>query len=158
MIRPGESNDQFHMSRVIEKEMHMYGQSVEEAKAFVQKAIQFYKKTGKAIAMAEFTNPKGPFVQGDMYVFVLNLKGTLLSHGVNEKYIGQDFIDVKDSDGRSFVREIVDVANAKGKGIADYKWYNPKTKEDLQKEVYFEKVDDVIICSGIYKEMWQDLL
>jgi signal transduction histidine kinase len=136
----------------------MYGQSVEEAKAFVQKAIQFYKKTGKAIAMAEFTNPKGPFVQGDMYVFVLNLKGTLLSHGVNEKYIGQDFIDVKDSDGRSFVREIVDVANAKGKGIADYKWYNPKTKEDLQKEVYFEKVDDVIICSGIYKEMWQDLL
>ena len=146
------------MSRVIEKEMHMYGQSVEEAKAFVQKAIQFYKKTGKAIAMAEFTNPKGPFVQGDMYVFVLNLKGTLLSHGVNEKYIGQDFIDVKDSDGRSFVREIVDVANAKGKGIADYKWYNPKTKEDLQKEVYFEKVDDVIICSGIYKEMWQDLL
>ena len=136
----------------------MYGQSVKEAKAFVQKAIQFYKKTGKAIAMAEFTNPKGPFVQGDMYVFVLNLKGTLLAHGVNEKYIGQDFIDVKDSDGRSFVREIVDVANAKGQGIADYKWYNPKTKEDLQKEVYFEKVDDVIICSGIYKEMWQDLL
>lgn len=136
----------------------MYGQSVEEAKAFVQKAIQFYKNSGKAIAMAEFTNPKGPFVQGEMYVFVLNLKGTLLSHGVNEKYIGQDFIDVKDSDGRSFVREIVDVANAKGKGIADYKWYNPKTKEDLQKEVYFEKVDDVIICSGIYKDMWQDLL
>jgi cytochrome c len=124
----------------------MYGQSVKEAKAFVQKAIQFYKKTGKAIAMAEFTNPKGPFVQGDMYVFVLNLN------------IGQDFIDVKDSDGRSFVKEIVDVANAKGQGIADYKWYNPKTKEDLQKEVYFEKVDDVIICSGIYKEMWQDLL
>jgi len=136
----------------------MYGQSVKEAKAFVQKAIQFYKKTGKAIAMAEFTNPKGPFVQGDMYVFVLNLKGTLLAHGVNEKYIGQDFIDVKDSDGRSFVKEIVDVANAKGQGIADYKWYNPKTKEDLQKEVYFEKVDDVIICSGIYKDMWQDLL
>jgi len=136
----------------------MYGQSVKEAKAFVQKAIQFYKKTGKAIAMAEFTNPKGPFVQGDMYVFVLNLKGTLLAHGVNEKYIGQDFIDVKDSDGRSFVKEIVDVANAKGQGIAGYKWYNPKTKEDLQKEVYFEKVDDVIICSGIYKEMWQDLL
>jgi len=142
----------------MQEEVHMYGQSVEEAKAFVQKAIQFYKKTGKAIAMAEFTNPKGPFVQGDMYVFVLNSKGTLLAHGVNEKYIGQDFIDVRDSDGRSFVREIVDVANAKGKGIADYKWYNPKTKEDLKKEVYFEKVDDVIICSGIYKDMWQDLL
>jgi signal transduction histidine kinase len=136
----------------------MYGQSVEEAKAFVQKAIAFYKKAGKAIAMAEFTNPKGLFIEGDMYVFVLNLKGTMLAHGVNEKYIGHDFIDVKDSDGRSFVKEIVEVANAKGKGIADYKWYNPKTKEELVKDVYFEKVDDVIICSGVYKDMWQDLL
>jgi cytochrome c len=93
-----------------------------------------------------------------MYVFVLNLKGTMLAHGVNEKYIGQDFIEVKDSDGRSFIREIVEVGNTKGLGFVDYKWYNPVTKEDLQKHVYFEKVDDVIICCGVYKEMWTDLL
>jgi signal transduction histidine kinase len=136
----------------------MYGRSQEEAKGWVQKAIAFYKKAGKAIAMAEFTNPKGPFIEGDMYVFVLNLKGTMLAHGVNEKYIGQDFIDVKDSDGRSFIREIVEVGNTKGSGFVDYKWYNPVTKEDLVKHVYFEKIDDVLICSGVYKEMWQELL
>lgn len=136
----------------------MYGRSQEEAKAWVQKALAFYKKAGKAIAMAEFTNPKGPFIEEDMYVFVLNLKGTMLAHGVNEKYIGQDFIEVKDSDGRSFIREIVEVGNTKGSGFVDYKWYNPVTKEDLVKHVYFEKVDDVLICSGVYKEMWQELL
>jgi cytochrome c len=136
----------------------MYGRSGQEAKEWVQKAIAFFKKAGKAIAMAEFTNPKGPFIEGEMYVFVLNLKGTMLAHGVNEKYIGHDFIDVKDSDGRSFIREIVEVGNTKGSGFVDYKWYNPMTKEDLQKHVYFEKVDDVIICSGVYKEMWTDLL
>ncbi|MCX5845874.1 MAG: cache domain-containing protein [Deltaproteobacteria bacterium] len=136
----------------------MYRRSQEEAKAWVQKALAFYKKAGKAIAMAEFTNPKGPFIEEDMYVFVLNLKGTMLAHGVNEKYIGQDFIDVKDSDGRSFIREIVEVGNTKGSGFVDYKWYNPVTKEDLVKHVYFEKVDDVLICSGVYKEMWQELL
>ena len=136
----------------------MYRRSQEEAKEWVQKALAFYKKAGKAIAMAEFTNPKGPFIEEDMYVFVLNLKGTMLAHGVNEKYIGQDFIDVKDSDGRSFIREIVEVGNTKGSGFVDYKWYNPVTKEDLVKHVYFEKVDDVLICSGVYKEMWQELL
>lgn len=136
----------------------MYGKSGEEAKEWVKKAIAFYTKAGKAIALAEYTNPKGPFIEGDMYVFVLNLKGTMLAHGVNEKYIGNDFIDVKDSDGRSFIREIVEVANTKGSGFVDYKWYNPLTKEDLQKHVYFEKVDDLIICSGVYKEMWTDLL
>ena len=136
----------------------MYRRSQEEAKAWVQKALAFYKKAGKAIAMAELTNPKGPFIEEDMYVFVLNLKGTMLAHGVNEKYIGHDFVEVKDSDGRSFIREIVEVANTKGSGFVDYKWYNPVTKEDLVKHVYFEKVDDVIICSGVYKEMWQELL
>jgi hypothetical protein len=132
--------------------------SKEEAKAMVKKAISFYKKAGKAVALAEFTNPKGPFIEGDMYVFVLNLKGTMLAHGVNEKYIGLDFCDVKDSDGRSFIREIVEVANTKGSGFVDYKWYNPVSKEDMEKHVYFEKVDEVIICSGVFKEMWRDLL
>jgi len=132
--------------------------SKEEAKAMVKKAIAFYKKAGKAVALAEFTNPKGPFIEGDMYVFVLNLKGTMLAHGVNEKYIGLDFCDVKDSDGRSFIREIVEVANTKGSGFVDYKWYNPVTKEDMEKHVYFEKVEEVIICSGVFKEMWRDLL
>jgi hypothetical protein len=140
------------------EEAHMYGASGKEAKAFVQKAIAFYKKAGKAVALAEYTNPKGPFIEGEQYVFVLNTKGTMLAHGVNEKYIGQDFVDVKDSDGRSFIREIVEVADKKGSGFVDYKWYNPVTKEDLVKHVYFEKVDDLIICSGVYKEMWRDLL
>ena len=137
---------------------HMYGASGKEAKEFVQRAKAFYKKAGKAIALAEFTNPKGPFIEGEQYIFVLNPKGTMLSHGVNEKYIGQDFVDVKDSDGRSFIREIVEVADKKGSGFVDYKWYNPVTKEDLVKHVYFEKVDDLILCSGVYKEMWKDLL
>jgi cytochrome c len=136
----------------------MYGRAKEEAQQWVKKAIDFYKKAGKAVALAEFTNPKGPFIEEDMYVFVLNLKGTMLAHGVNEKYIGLDFCDVKDSDGRSFIREIVEVGNTKGSGFVDYKWYNPMTKEDQEKHVYFEKVDDLIICSGVYKEMWQELL
>ena len=136
----------------------MYARAKEEAKEWVKKAIAFYKKAGKAVALAEFTNPKGPFIEGDMYVFVLNLKGTMLAHGVNEKYIGLDFCDVKDSDGRSFIREIVEVANTKGSGFVDYKWYNPVSKEDMEKHVYFEKVDDLIFCSGVFKEMWTDLL
>jgi hypothetical protein len=136
----------------------MYARAKEEAKEWVKKAIAFYKKAGKAIALAEFTNPKGPFIEADMYIFVLNLKGTMLAHGVNEKYIGLDFCDVKDSDGRSFIREIVEVANTKGSGFVDYKWYNPVNKEDMEKHVYFEKVDEVIICSGVFKEMWTELL
>jgi signal transduction histidine kinase len=127
-----------------------------KAKEWVVKAIAFYKKADQKIALAEFSNFRGPFVKDDMYVFVLNLKGTMIAHGVNEKYVGQNFIDVKDSSGRKFIQEIIKSASAKGSGWVEYEWQNPVTKDDLLKHVYFEKVDDLIICSGVYKEMWDN--
>lgn len=129
-----------------------------EAKERVAKAIEFYSNSGKDIALAEFTNPKGPFVQDEMYIFVLNHEGTMLAHGVNEKYNGKNFISVRDSDGKSFIQEIVDTANVQGSGFVDYKWYNPLTKETKPKSVYFEKVDGMIVCSGVYIDKWLEFI
>lgn len=126
-----------------------------KAKERVAKAIAFYKKAGLAVALAEISNRKGPFVQGDMYVFAVSLKGIMVAHGYNEKFVGQNFMDVKDASGKKFIREIVKTANAHGSGWVDYEWYNPVTQEDLTKYVYFEKIDNLIVCSGIYKEMWE---
>jgi cytochrome c len=120
---------------------------------WVQKARDFYRAAGKEIAFAEYTNPRGQFNQKQLYVFALDLNGQMLAHGVNEKFVGKDFINLKDSDGRLFIKEIVDTANDKGSGWVDYKWYHPVTKKDLPKTVYFEKVDDIIVCSGVYKEV-----
>ncbi|MGO9139683.1 MAG: cache domain-containing protein [Syntrophales bacterium] len=132
----------------------MIGMSQQKAKEWVAKAIAFYKTSGKAIALSEFSKPQGSFVQDDMYIFVLNCKGTVISHGVDEKYIGQDFIDLQDSAGKKFIREIVDTSNSKGSGWVDYIWYDPATREAERKNVYFEKVDDLIFCSGVYREIW----
>ncbi len=120
------------------------------ALVWVEKAKSFYNHSGKRIALAEFTNPKGLFVEDELYIFVLSNKGTMLAHGINEKYVGEDFIDLKDDDGKPFIKEIVDKANAKGSGWVSYKWYHPITRKVLPKTVYFEKVDDLIICSGVY--------
>lgn len=116
----------------------------------VKKAKSFYKSSGKRIAFAEFTNPNGAFVEDELYVFVLNCKGTMLAHGVNERFVGEEFIDLMDSDKKLFIKEIVDTANSKGSGWVEYKWIEAVTKKWLPKKVYFEKVDDVIICSGFY--------
>jgi cytochrome c len=125
---------------------------VEDAKRWVENAVAFYKASGKRIALAEYTNPNGQFVQDEIYIYALNPKGTMLAHGVNEKFVGEEFIDIKDYDGKSFIKDIVEIANTKGSGWVEYKWYNPVTKEVLLKTVYFRKVDDLIICSGVYKE------
>jgi cytochrome c len=124
----------------------------DEAKEWVQQAIAFYRASGKRIAFAAFTDPAGMFVKDDMYIYVLNPKGTMLAHGVNEKFVGEEFIDLKDADGKPFIREIVETGNAKGNGWVEYKWYNPITKDWAPKIAYFEKVDDIIVCSAVYKE------
>jgi cytochrome c len=129
-------------------------QKVEPEKVvqWVRKAVTFYKGGGKDIALAEFSNPIGTFVKDQQYVFVLDLDGIMLAHGMNEKYAGMNFIDLKDSEGKNFIREIVDIAKTKGSGWVEYNWYHPVTKQERIKTVYFEQVDDVIICSGIYQD------
>lgn len=129
----------------------MSKRSEENAKQWVDKAVNFYKLSGKRIALAEYTNPNGQFVQDEMYIFVLNRRGTMLAHGVNERFVGEDFSELKDSDGKSFIKEILDITNTEGSVWVEYKWAHPITKEVLPKKVYCKKVDDLIICSGIYK-------
>ena len=124
--------------------------SKSDAIRMVEKAKNFYKNSGKRIAFAEFTNPNGAFVEDEMYIFVLNGKGTMLAHGVNEKFVGEEFMDLMDSDKKLFIKEIVDTVNSKCSGWVEYKWFEAVTRKWLPKTVYFEKVDDVIICSGFY--------
>jgi hypothetical protein len=131
----------------------MRPKKMEKARGWVDEAKHFWIIAGKRIALAEFTNPNGMFTEGEMYVFVLNSKGTMLAHGVNERFVGEDFLDLEDAEGKHFIKEIVDKANATGVGWVDYKWYHPKTKQVLPKIVYFEKVGDLIICSGAYLGM-----
>jgi cytochrome c len=130
----------------------MSPRSKNDAKRWVEQAIAFYKTSGKRIAFAAFTDPAGMFVKEEMYVYVLNPKGIMLAHGVNEKFVGEEFLDLMDSDGKKFIKEIVETANEQGSGWVEYNWYNPVRKEWLPKVVYFEKVDNLIVCSGVYQD------
>ncbi len=125
--------------------------SREKARGWVDEAKTFFMINGKRVALAEFTNPSGMFTEGQMYVFALNPKGIMLAHGVNEKFVGEDFTEIRDCDGKCFIKEIINTANEKGLGWVEYKWHHPKTKKILPKIVYFEKVENVIICSGAYE-------
>jgi len=87
-----------------------------KAEDWVERAKAFYTATGKEIALAEFTNPRGQFVQNQQYIFVLDLDGNMLAHGMNQLFVGKNFMEVKDTTGRKFVREIVNTARKKVRG------------------------------------------
>jgi cytochrome c len=122
-----------------------------DAKRSVNKAVAFYMATGRKLALAEFSNPHGRFAEGEQYIYVLDMNGTMLAHPINEEYQGKDFYRIQDCDGKSFVKQIVDTANNNGGlGWVAYKWYDPAMKRMRPKTVYFEKVDSMIFCSGVY--------
>ena len=125
--------------------------SAAEATALVDKAITFYKANGKDKAFAEFSNPKGQFVKGELYIFIWDLSGVTLAHGANEKLINKDVSQLKDTDGKLFVQEALQTAKSMGSGWVDYKWTNPTTKKVEGKSTYVKKVDELIFCCGIYK-------
>jgi cytochrome c len=122
-----------------------------DAEAMVKKAIAFLKANGKDKTLAEVSDPKGKFVVGDLYVFVYDMNGKCLAHGGNAKMIGKDLIEMKDADGKAFVKERIEIIKAKGKGWQNYKWNNPVSKAIEDKTAYIEKADDIIFGCGAYK-------
>ncbi|HEY0843852.1 MAG TPA: cache domain-containing protein [Noviherbaspirillum sp.] len=125
-----------------------------EAEAMVKKAVAYLKANGKEKAFAEFNNTKGQFVDRDLYIFVYDMQGTNLAigNGNASKMVGKNLLEMRDADGRYIIKGFIELLNAKGKGWFDYKWPNPVTKAVEQKSGYVEKVDDMIVGSGIYKQ------
>jgi signal transduction histidine kinase len=123
-----------------------------QAEAMVKKAVAEIKANGKDKAFAEISNPKGKFIDRDLYVFVYDMSGKCVAHGFNQKMIGKELIDMKDPDGKFYVKERVEIAKTKGKGWQDYKFTNPLSKKVENKTAYIEKVDDLIVGCGAYKK------
>jgi len=123
-----------------------------EAEALVKKAIALIKAEGKEKAFAEINNPKGKFVDRDLYIFVYDMSGKCVAHGFNQKMIGKDLIEMKDPDGKYYVKERIEIAKTKGKGWQDYKFTNPVSKKIELKTAYIEKVDDLIVGCGVYRK------
>lgn len=126
--------------------------SAEDAMAMVQRAVAYIKENGREKALAEFIGSNPKFKQGDLYIFVTSSTGTMLAHGTNPKLVGKDLIDLKDADGKLFVKSYIELANSKGKGWVDYKWPNPVDSTIQIKSTYIEKLDDMIVGCGIYKK------
>ncbi|MEZ5786099.1 MAG: cache domain-containing protein [Xanthobacteraceae bacterium] len=129
------------------------GTTPEQAKAFVEKAVSYYKSVGKDQALAAFGDPNGAFRDGELYLVVMDGndgKLTMLAHGVNKALVGKPQIDMKDAEGRAFNQETA-AALAKGDSTwVEFKWPNPVTKKIANKRAYFVKVDGMVIGAGIY--------
>ena len=125
--------------------------TLKEAESMVKAAVAHLAKVGKEQAYADFTGKKAPFADRDLYVVVYGLDGKVFAHGQNPRMVGKEMIDLKDPDGKPFVRERVELARAKGTFWQDYKFTDPVSKKVLPKAMFCQKQDESVVCTGVYK-------
>jgi len=123
----------------------------DQAVAMVKKGVKFIQANGNDKGYAQITDSKSEFHDRDLYLVVYGLDGTVKAHGANQKMVGKNLIELKDVDGKAFVQERVDMAKAKGTFWQDYKFTNPVDKKVEPKQMYCEKLDETVVCGGIYK-------
>jgi cytochrome c len=125
----------------------------EEAKVLVGKVVAFWKANGKEKTLAEVSNPKGPFVKGDLYAFCNDTSGKVLANGGNPALVGQNHLELKDPEGKLFNKEMIEIVKTKGSGWGNYSWVNPVTKKVQPKTTFVQKIEgtDVYCGSGMWK-------
>src|SRR5262249_22061268 len=122
----------------------------EEAIAMVKKAAALINEQGPDKAYAEFNNKGGRFHDRDLYITVLDLDGKVLAHGQREDLIGKVLVDLKDPDGKLFVKERIELARQQSSFWQNYKFMNPVTKQVEPKQMYCERLSQTMICGGVY--------
>ena len=98
--------------------------TADEAVAMVKKGVQFIKANGTEKAYAEFTSKTSKFRDRDLYLVVYGLDGKVWAHGQNERMVGKVVIDLKDIDGKEFVRERVELGRARAGGAREEREYD----------------------------------
>lgn len=128
------------------------GATKDDAVSMVKKGVGYVKSAGKDKAYAEFSDKaNASWRKEDLYLVVYGLDGTVHAHGANAKMVGKNLIELKDIDGKPFVKERVEMAKSQASFWQDYKFTNPENKKIEPKSMYCEKLDDTVVCGGIYK-------
>jgi cytochrome c len=127
------------------------GATKDEAVAMVKKAVAAIKSEGPDKAYAEISDPKGPFVDRDLYIVVYGLDGMVLAHGADKKRIGTNQINDKDADGKEFVKERIELARTHDSFWQSYKFRNPVTDKIEPKQMYCERLEQTVVCGGVYQ-------
>ncbi len=128
------------------------GATEKDAIAMVKKGLAAIKAGPKDKVFTDIGDKaNATYRHEDLYLVVYQLDGVVLAHGANPKFVGRNMIDLKDIDGKAFVKERVELAKSKGTFWQDYKFTNPETKKVEPKSMYCERLDDMAVCGGIYK-------
>lgn len=126
------------------------GTTLEDARLMALDAAAILEKEGPYGAFPRFADPSGPFIDRDLYVFVIDTLGRMWFNALFRIRPGQSIIGSRDRQGRFYVREMIRIAERHGEGWVEYDWINPCNGRMEPKSTYVVQVGPLIVGVGVY--------
>jgi signal transduction histidine kinase/quercetin dioxygenase-like cupin family protein len=123
----------------------MYNDRMEKAFVVdaVRHAVREVEQNVKA-AFEIFHDPKGPYIAKDAYIFVIDMNGVELVNPAFPNIEGRKLLELKDTNGKQFYKEMIRMIQTKGEGWLDYMWPKPGESVSTQKSAF--------VCSARFGE------
>lgn len=125
-----------------------YEQEAAQAKALLERAVNYYKEQGDA-ALPAFSRA-GEFITGELYVYVVSREGVMLSSGgPSIRLIGRDVSNALSEQDRALFKKAIN--SPEGQVFEDeYRWGSWNSRSPIRKRAYYERVGDRILAVGYY--------
>ena len=122
-----------------------------EAKALVEKGVEFCKKVGVEACNEEFNKPESKFVKDDLYIWANDFDGIITAHP-KKPLKGKNLYRYKDKAGNQLFKNCIEKVKANGSGWVDYVWEHPTNGEQTLNTSFVIGIGkDQLIGAGAYK-------
>lgn len=75
-----------------------------EAVSLAARGLAHVQAVGLQKAREDFSAKDGRWIEGDLYVFVIRRDGLVMAHGANRGFVGKSMYELKDANGKEFVK------------------------------------------------------
>lgn len=126
-----------------------------EIETLVNRAAERLEESGPAV-FAEFRRKGGPWRYGDVYLFVVDMRGVTLFNAAHPEHEGRDLLNERDADGKRFRQAFIETVSAFGSGWVDYMFPKPGQSVPTVKWSYVCQTHvagaEALIGAGVYVE------
>ncbi len=126
-----------------------------EAVAMMDQAEQFLRRDGVDAAVGAFARRDGPFIDRDLYPMLLDRNGVMLAHGWTPALNGSNLFDLRDVDGKSFMREALETVEKQGAADVTYQWLDPLSGQIARKTLHARRLvlngAPYMLAVGVYR-------
>ncbi len=122
-----------------------------EARALFDQAVKYLQVNGPDKAWKAFNNRSGPFVKKDLYVYVIDRKGTYIANGAAPaELVGLNVLDTVDAAGTPLFRQMIAVTDKQPEANVRYVWLNRQSNRVEPKVAWLHREGDYVVGVGYH--------